>query len=151
MFLNIVIVSILTFYFIFGIVYRGLFEQSEQDLTEASEWEQPFLIPKGWQLQRIEFGTYQLTPVGEGWTLDGENITEQANLIANNWSGLMIQEIQPYEQLPSGETVLVFVADLKQPIVYRLVADEQMIHIFRMNDQRQFSLPLELKLFIQAN
>jgi hypothetical protein len=151
LFLNIIIVAILSFYFIFGIAFRGLMEDSEPDLLEASPWEQPFLIPKGWQLVRIEFPTRQLTVTESGWSLDGQATSEQANLLANNWSGLMIQDVASYQDLPAGNTTLVFVLEQKEPLIYRLVEVDQKLQIYRMNDQRLFSLPAELKAVIWVN
>jgi len=150
--LNIIIFSILTFYFIFGITYRQLFEDQAPDLAERSPWEQPFLIPKGWTLERIEFPNQTLAKTDiEQWHFIGHEVTEQAKLIADNWSGLMIQERDQYIDLPSGKTILVFVAELQEPIVYRMLIDAEQMSLYRMHDKRVFSLPVELQNVIWVN
>ena len=145
MFLNIIIVSIVSFYLIFGIVYRGLFEESVPDLAEQSPWEQPYLIPKGLTLTQIDFPTgSQLIITESGWELN-ETHTEVANLIANNWQGLVVQDVSQYTAVPKGQTALAFIAEQAEPIVFRLVVEGEMMAIYRMSDQRLFKLPAELQ------
>ena len=57
----------------------------------------------------------------------------------------MIQDIDDYEVLPRGDTVLGFVEQQVQPIVYRLQITDDQLHIYRLNDKRLFKLPLDLK------
>ena len=145
MLLNIIIVSIVSFYLIFGIVYRGLIEESGPDLAEESPWEQPYLIPKGLTLTQIDFPTgTQLVLTDSGWMLD-EKQNEVAALIANNWQGLVVQDVSQYDALPKGQTALVFIAEQAEPIVFRLVLEDDMMAIYRLSDQRLFKLPTELK------
>ena len=65
-------------------------------------------------------------------------------LIANNWQTLMIQSVSEYQALPDGVTSLVFIAEQKGPIAYRVFRTESELLIYRLNDKRLFSLPAEL-------
>ena len=143
--LNIIIVAIVSFYLIFSIVYRGMIEQSESDLSDGSSWQQPYLVPKGWNLQEIEFPNTNLQLTDVGWTASEEVSPEVANLIANNWSALLIQDVNYYDENAKGATTLVFVAEQTQPIVYRLIQDGDQIRIYRLTDKRLFTLPSDLK------
>ena len=151
MFLNIVIISIVSFYLVFGMVYRGLYEESAPDLVEQSPWEQPFLIPKGSTLKQIEFpsGT-QLVISDNVWMLD-KTPNEVAGLIANNWQGLIVQDVATYSQLPKGNNALVFIAEQTEPIVVRLVIEDETMALYRLNDRRVFKLPAELQSVIWVN
>ncbi len=152
LFLNIVIVAILSFYLIFGIAYRGLLEESEPDLAEDSNWEQPYLIPKGWTLTEIEFAPQiRLTPTAEGWQAGELISTEVAGLVVNNWQGLVIQDIASYDELPVGTTVLAFVEQRTAPIAYRLIEQSGSIQIYRLEDKKLFTLPQDLKPVIWIN
>ena len=143
--LNIIIVAIVSFYLIFSIVYRGMIEQNEPDLTDGSVWEQPYLIPKGWTLQQIEFPNANLQLSENGWS-GGDKVSAQAaSLIANNWSALVMQDVTDYDENASGSTALVFVAEQTQPIVYRLIQEADQIRIYRLTDKRLFTLPSDLK------
>ena len=146
LFLNIVIVAILSFYLIFGIVYRGLLEDSGPDLAEDSSWDQPYLVPKGWTLFHIEFSpTVSVILNDNGWSAGEQVSPEVASLIVNNWEGLVIQDIQSYETLPRGTTVLAFVSQRTAPIAYRMALDSEHIRIYRISDKKLFTLPLDLK------
>lgn len=146
LFLNIIIVAILSFYLIFGIVYRGLLEESEPDLAESSSWDQPYLIPKGWTLSQIEFSATASVSLTENVWSAGEQLSpEIAGLIANNWQGLVIQDIGNYDVLPRGSTVLAFVNQRTAPIAYRMVLDAEHIRIYRLDDKKLFTLPVDLK------
>ena len=146
LFLNIVIVAILSFYLIFGIVYRGLLEDSGPDLAEDSSWTQPYLIPKGWTLSRIDFTpTVSVTLTDNGWSAEDRVSPEVASLIVNNWEGLLMQDMQIYDTLPRGTTVLAFVNQRTAPIAYRMALDSEHIRIYRIDDKQLFTLPLDLK------
>lgn len=148
MLLNIIIVSIVSFYLIFGIVYRGLLEETGPDLADESPWEQPYLIPKGLTLTQIDFPTgTQLRMSESGWILN-EKQNEVAKLIADNWQELVVHDVSRYTELPKGQTALAFVAEQAEPIVFRLVIEGDMMSIYRMSDQRLFMLPTELKSVI---
>ena len=62
-----------------------------------------------------------------------------------NWSELVVQDIEPFTQADEGLTVLVFVAETTQPIVYRLLMQGDQIVLFRLNDRRRFALPADIK------
>ena len=127
-------------------VYRDMMEVHIEDLTDENPWAQPFLIPKGWALQRIEFGDKVVSQNSDGdWTIDGTSASEQAAKIAKNWSELVAQEIQPFDTANEGQTVLVFVADTTQPIVYRVLIIEDEIVLYRLNDRRRFAYPAEIR------
>ena len=151
-FLNVVIFAILTFYLLFSIVYRDVLDSQEGDLAEVDPWQQPFLLPKGWQLRRLEFGQKVLTQNSDGqWTINGQVASEQASKIANNWSELMIQDITNFQDQTSGLTVLAFVAETSQPIVYRIMLKDNQILLYRLNDRRRFALPAEISDVIWLN
>ena len=147
--LNIIIVSIISFYLVFGIAYRGLLEESEPDLMEDSAWDQPFLIPKNWRLSLIEFPNgSRLVETESGWSAGKQVKSEVVNLIANNWQQLLIQDVADYSTLPKGTTTLVFVEQQPGPIVFRLVQEQDNLLFYRLNDKRLFKLPVELKSVI---
>jgi len=151
-FLNVIIFGILTFYLLFSIVYRDVLDSQEGDLTEANPWEQPFLIPKGWTLERLEFGEVIVSQNTQGqWTTNAVDANEQANQVAENWTGLMVQDIVGFDEVASGQTVLVFVTETTQPIVYRLVLEDNQIILYRLNDRRRFALPAEIRDVIWLN
>lgn len=144
-FLNIIIFAILTFYLLFSMVYRDVLDSQEGDLTEATPWQQPFLLPKGWQLQRLEFGELVLILNDDGqWTINGQDTSVRATKIAENWSSLMVRDISDFQEATSGQTVLAFVAETTQPIVYRILIKDNQIMIYRLNDRRRFALPEEI-------
>lgn len=144
-FLNVVIFAILTFYLLFSIVYRDVLDSQEGDLTEANPWEQPFLIPKGWTLQRLEFGNNVISLNSDGnWSINGNETNAQVAQIADNWSTLMVQDISSFAEETSGKTVLAFVSETTQPIVFRVLIKDDLILLYRLNDRRRFALPAEI-------
>ncbi|MFT5519772.1 MAG: hypothetical protein ACI9IA_000356 [Enterobacterales bacterium] len=153
LFLNVMIVAMLTFYMIFNIVYNRVLDNSDDEpQTNPVVWDQPFLVPNAWSLIRLEIATEVIAKDTQGnWSsTTGAQEQSKLNNIANSWKNLQANSISGYEQLPlSGQTVLAFVKQDSQPLVFRVVEEGNNIQFFRMIDQKKFSFPLSSKdLFI---
>ena len=142
--LNVMIVALLTFYMIFNIVYNRVLNKSDDEpQTEAVVWEQPFLVPNPWQLIRLEFNS---TIIQLDKQRDGQQTTAILSNIANSWKNLQASSVTSYEQLPlKGMTVLAFVREDSQPLVYRVLELANEIQFFRMIDKKVFSYPIASK------
>ncbi|PCJ47999.1 MAG: hypothetical protein COA74_10105 [Gammaproteobacteria bacterium] len=153
--LNVMIIALLTFYMIFNIVYNRVLTNSDDDPQPvAVVWEQYFLVPNPWQLVRLEFNSpintsiiIQLDETGNWFKgrLAGERrgTTATLNNIANSWKNLQAGSVTSYELLPlEGMTVLAFVREDSQPLVYRVVEQANEIQFFRMIDKKLFSYPI---------
>ncbi|MFT5451184.1 MAG: hypothetical protein ACI9N9_000668 [Enterobacterales bacterium] len=149
LFLNVMIIAMLTFYMIFNIVYNRVLDQSDDEpQTNAIVWDQAFLVPNAWHLIRLEISTLVIAQDVQGnWSSNIDN-QEQSKLsnIANSWKNLQANSVSAYDQLPlSGQTVLAFVKEDSQPLVFRVVEEGNDIQFFRMIDQKKFSFPLSSK------
>ncbi len=148
-FLNVMIVAMLTFYMIFNIVYQRLINKHEPEAQVVTDiWEQPFLVPGQWQLTRIEMTSIVIQVAETGkWSTNNKLVdATMADNIAKSWQNLQASEITDYQQLPlDGKTILAFVEEDSQPLVFRLVEQAEKLHFYRMIDQKQFSFPLSAK------
>jgi hypothetical protein len=149
LFLNVMIIAMLTFYMIFNIVYNRVLDHSDDEPKPSPVvWEQSFLIPNAWDLIRIEIATVVIAKDIQGnWSSNiGNQEQSRLNNIANSWKNLQANSVSRYEQLPLiGKTVLAFVQEDSQPLVFRVVEEGNTIEFFRMIDQKKFSFPLSSK------
>lgn len=151
--LNVMIVALLTFYMIFNLVYNRVLNSSEDEPQPvAVVWEQPFLVPNPWQLIRLELNTTIIQLDNQGnWFRgrlkgDRQQPTTALNNIANSWKNLQASSVISYDQLPlEGLTVLAFVREDSQPLVYRVIELANEIQFFRMIDKKLFSYPIASK------
>lgn len=145
-FLNVMIVALLTFYMIFNIVYNQLMEKHEPEEETVSDiWAGDYIVPGSWQLTRLEMTsvTLQVDENGNWSEKSGAIEPLAATAIALSWQNLAAKEISSYQQLPlDGETFLAFVAEDSQPLVFRLVEDNENLYFYRMIDQKRFSFPI---------
>jgi len=152
--LNVMIVALLTFYLIFSIVYRQLIDKHEtEEVPIASVWDSEFLVPQAWRLTRLEMPTITLQiDNNETWSdARGVNDPAVASSIAAAWQKLAAAEINNYQQLPlTGITILAFVTEDSQPLVYRVLEKEYQLHFYRMIDQKKFTFPIALKYRLLA-
>jgi len=148
-FLNVMIVALLTFYMIFNIVYNKLLDKHEPESEVINDvWTGAYIVPESWQLTRLEM-TSTILQVDENgnWSENSGAIEPLvATAIALSWQNLKATEIGSYQQLPlTGDTLLAFVAEDSQPLVFRLIEDNENLHFYRMIDQKRFSFPVESK------
>jgi len=147
--LNVMIVALLTFYMIFNIVYRQLVDKHETEPQPqiVDVWQGAFLVPQVWQLTRLEMPSVvmQLDKQGNWSSGNKSNVTAIAG-IASAWQHLAAAQVSGYEQLPlEGQTILAFVTEDSQPLVFRLVEQEDKIHFYRMIDKKRFTFSLSSK------
>ncbi len=151
-FLNVMIVALLTFYMIFNIVYNQLMEKHEPEQEQETindVWAGDYIVPESWKLTRLEMPSTTLqVDENSNWSESRGAIDPlAATAIALSWQNLKATEINSYQQLPlNGDTLLAFVAEDSQPLVFRLIEDGENLHFYRMIDQKRFSFPLESKL-----
>lgn len=150
--LNFMIFGLVTFYLVFSLVHRNFFEQhAEQvDLLET-KWQQKRLVPVPWTITRIEAGDLVVKQTEQGWQLLANNQQlanpEQLQTLIANWQGVKPERIDFYQQLPEqGATILVFIAEDSQPLIFRVLQAEQQLHFYRMLDNRKFTLDAETLL-----
>jgi hypothetical protein len=159
--LNVMIVALLTFYMIFSIVYKR-FSGNDDPQTEVSSelsaerviWDLPFLVPEQWHLTRIEMSPFvmQLDANDKWSSLDDTLDSDALALIAKSWQTLDSASSTDYMKLPvEGFTVLAFIREDSQPLVFRVLILSDEIHFFRMIDQKQFIYPLEDKSKLLIN
>ena len=148
-FLNVMIVALLTFYMIFNIVYNKLLNKHEPEPEIISDvWASAYIVPESWQLTRLEMASTILQVDENGHWSESRGVIEPlaATAIALSWQNLKATEIGSYQQLPlNGDTLLAFVAEDSQPLVFRLIEDSENLYFYRMIDQKRFSFPLESK------
>ncbi len=148
-FLNVMIVALLTFYMIFNIVYNKLLNKHEPEQEIVSDvWAGDYIVPESWQLTRLEMTSVIIQVDEDGnWSSNNSAIEPlAATAIALSWQNLKATEIDSYQQLPlNGETLLAFVAEDSQPLVFRLIEDSENLYFYRMIDQKRFSFPVESK------
>jgi len=163
LFLNVMIIALLTFYMIFNMVHRQLVDQHEPEnqpdnVPVQSPWEQAVPVPHGWQLTRLEMASVVLQRDATGlWSIDKGSIDNgsvdnsqlgevSATEIAKSWQQLQAISTAEYQTLPSkGMTILAFVAEDSQPLVFRVLTLNNELQIFRMIDKKQFNYPLSSK------
>lgn len=151
--LNVIIVALLTFFMIFNIVYKRFIDKQEpsSEAAVASEvvvWDRPFLVPEQWHLSRIEMSSLVIQlDANDKWSSNDDTLdTEALALIANSWQTLEAASTSAYMKLPvEGFTVLAFIREDSQPLVFRVLVLSDEIHFFRMIDQKQFIFPLANK------
>jgi len=151
LFLNVMIVALLTFYMIFNIVYQQLLnkhepEQEPEIITDV--WASSFMVPENWHLVRLEMPNMTILVDSKGkWSeKSGNKDSTIAASIALSWQNFAAPETQNYQQLPlEGQNVLAFVAEDSQPLIFRVVEQDNKLHFFRMIDQKQFSFPSSSK------
>ena len=153
--LNIIIVGMLTFYMIFNIVYQRVIKKHDAEPSEQSQqiqqedvWQQPYLVPEHWHLMRLEIaGVVIQKNAQDSWIANQElKLTSNIASIVYAWQKLQASETKSYSELPlEGLTVLAFVEEDSQPLVFRVIDQEDTIQFYRMIDQKMFSFPLALK------
>lgn len=147
--LNIMIIALLTFYMIFNIVYTRFINKHESEpVAEVDVWQQPFLVPESWQLKRLEMaGIVLQASDNNSWSAKDDRVdASTATLIAGAWQQLAASNINHYQQLPlEGITILAFVAEDSQPLVFRVIEQTDEIQFYRMIDQKQFNFPVASK------
>jgi len=154
--LNVMIIALLTFYMIFNIVYNRFLDQPDSEpQSNPVVWDQPFLVPNAWHLIRLEISSViiQQDTLGN-WSSNVDNHDpSMLNNLSNSWKNLQATSVNVYEQLPlQGQTVLAFVKQDSQPLVFRVVEEGNEIQFFRMIDQKRFSFPISSKaLFIPVS
>ena len=153
-FLNVMIVALLTFYMIFNIVYRQLIEKHESEPEQQSVvdiWQGPFMVPGSWQLTRLEMPSVvlQIDDKGQWSEINNKVDITTAAATALSWQNLAATQIDHYSQLPlEGAIILAFVAEDSQPLVFRMVECDESIYFYRMIDQKQFSYPVSSKALL---
>ncbi len=152
-FLNVMIVALLTFYMIFNIVYKRLVDKHEVDPQQeaVNVWEGSFLVPGVWQLIRLEMPsiTLQLDDQGNWSSSDNNMAPTIISETATAWQNLAATSVSAYEQLPlKGQTILAFVIEDSQPLVFRVIEQGDEIHFYRMIDKKRFtfSQPSKIRL-----
>lgn len=155
--LNVMIVALLTFYMIFNIVYKRFSDQHVSEPEAASEavvWDRPFLVPEQWQLARLEMPPVVIQlDVNDTWSSNEESLdSDTLALIAKSWQTLSATSAVDYMKLPmEGFTVLAFIREDSQPLVFRVLILSDEIHFFRMIDQKQFIYPISSKAHLLVN
>lgn len=147
--LNVIIVGMLTFYMIFNIVYQRLLDRHDTEPHQAIDiWELPNLVPAPWHLTRLEMGALVIQKAENGgWNSSANNIdAETAAVIVHSWQTLQAREVIDYKSLPlNGETVLAFIEEDSQPLVFRVIQQGDSISFYRMIDKKQFNYPVSAK------
>ncbi len=154
-FLNVMIVAMLTFYMIFNIVYKRLVDKHEPDpqLEVVDIWQGSFMVPQAWQLTRLELPstTIQIDDLGKWLSVNNKINPETVSKIADSWQNLAANQVTEYQQLPlDGNTILAFVAEDSQPLVYRLIKREDKMHFYRMIDKKLFIFNISSKVQLLA-
>jgi hypothetical protein len=151
MLLNLMIFGLITFYLVFSLVHRNFIEKQGGQVDEVlvTKWQQRRLVPLPWTITRIEYGDKLLKRSSEGWQFmqAGQLIAHDdlAGLI-ENWQQLTPERIDFYQQTPEqGITALVFIAEDSQPLIFRVVSDEQGLAFYRMLDERKFTFDHDAK------
>ncbi len=150
--LNVIIFALLTFYMIFNIVYEQLIDKHEPATPQVEVtniWEEPFMVPRDWQLIRLELPSITLQKDSQGlWISVNKTIDlNEAATMAASWQNLQPTEITIYQNLPlEGSIALAFVAEDPQPLIFRIVKDSEKIHFYRMIDKKRFTFSIASKI-----
>jgi len=142
--LNIMIVAILTFYLIFSIVYKRVVNHQDteqivvQNIESDDVWQQPMLVSKPWNLTRLEIYSAQDKVI-----LDkNAKPSAQKTILLNSWQMLSALAVDKNNNLPMvGMTVLAFIEEDSQPLVFRVNITDEALLFYRMIDKKQFSFP----------
>ena len=153
--LNVMIVAMLTFYMIFNIVYNRVLDgpsETDEPVVTDVVWEQPFLVPNPWHLKRIEFPSlyiqrYIEDDAQQQWRSSNQQIDSTVlTNIANSWKNLQATNVMEYQDLPlEGSTILAFVDEDSQPLVFRLIETSEQLQFYRMIDKKVFSFSIASK------
>jgi hypothetical protein len=141
--LNVMIIAMLTFFMIFNIVYQRLINKHDTaEIVEIDIWDKPFLVPKPWQITRLEMPSVIINLDESGqWTPNNQSMDQtRIATIISSWQELEASSVSHYENLPNeGELILAFIAQDTQPLVFRMLDSGSEIIFYRMIDAKQFN------------
>ena len=140
--LNLMIFGLVTFLLVFSLVNRKFMDGQEE---AQSVWDEPVLVPSSWQLTRLEMQDAILRLEAGVWiSTQSEDSADDLGRLARAWQALPPESVTAGVELPEeGITILAFIREDSQPLVFRVFMIAESVVFYRMIDQRQFTFKLQ--------
>lgn len=97
------------------------------------------------KIVQIDFGEIQFNRIGNDWVVvNGNYENDKLLAIIEHWYALIQGHGKPInQQLKSGKTVLIYLSNVKQPVIARLALTDENLRISFINQNLEFYLPAE--------